>query len=160
DPPLPHADASYIYGRRRNPHGCSCSETPAVELAETLIGELQEADIIIIASSMINFSVSNALKTWFDYLIWPGITIKYTNRGIEGLITKKKVFFIAATGSIYLDGGLTVHDFRMAHLRHVLNFIGLQDIKEIQVEGIASGPVAAQIAMDKASAAINDLVGT
>ena len=160
DPPLPHVDVSYINGRTRNADERSRAETQAVELAEALIGELQLADIVIIASSMVNFSVSSVLKTWFDYLIWPGITIKYTNRGFEGLITEKKVFFVAAADSIYLDSGLTAHDFQMTYLRHVLNFLGLQDLKEIRIERITSGPVGAQVAMDKASAVINNLVGT
>ena len=63
DPPLPHVDVSYINGRTRNADERSRAETQAVELAKPLIGELQLADIVIIASSMVNFSVSSVLKT-------------------------------------------------------------------------------------------------
>lgn len=156
--PLPHIDVSYIDGRMKAPGDRNATEAQSVKLAEELIAELSGADIVVLGSGMINFSVSSLFKAWIDHIIWPGVTVKYTDTGAEGTLTGKKVYVVAASGGIYSAGAMTAFDFQVGYVKHLLSFVGMTDIDVIQIEGMAFGPDAAQAAIDKASTSVTQRI--
>lgn len=70
------------------------------KLVDTLIAEVQAADIIVLSAPMYNFAISSTLKAWFDHIARAKVTFNYTESGPQGLLTDKKVYVITpSTGS-------------------------------------------------------------
>ena len=148
--PLPHIDPDYTEGRMLPPDQRSAGQAQAVARAEALLDELNAADVVVVASSMINFGPSSILKAWIDHIVWPGRTIAYSDTGPKGLVTGKKVYLVIASGGTYSVGPAAPHDFQTPYLKYVLGVIGMTDVEVIRVEGHAYGPAAAEKAISEA----------
>lgn len=147
---IPHIDPSYTVGRFVPADERTPAQADAVALAETLIDELKAADVVVIAASMINFGPSSTLKTWIDYVVWPGVTMIPTHEGPQGLIAGKKVYVVAASGGIYSSGPMAANDMLVPYLKQILGFIGITDIETIRAEGQSFGPEEAGRGVDAA----------
>lgn len=154
--PLPHIGEDFLAAQALAAEARSPAQQTALALSDTLAQELFAADTIIIASAMINFGLASTLKTWFDYLLRAGVTFRYDETGVHGLVSGKKVYLVEARGGIYSEGPYKPFDFQEPYLRHVFSFIGLTDIESIAIEGVNYGPEAAE----KAVAGALDKVST
>ena len=121
-----------------------------LSVSDALIAELQAADILVIASGMINFGVSATLKAWIDLVLRAGITFRYGADGPEGLLLGKKAYLVLASGGVYSEGPAAALDHQAPYLHAVLSFIGIKDITTVRIEGVAYGPDAAQLAISAA----------
>ncbi|HEY8507602.1 MAG TPA: FMN-dependent NADH-azoreductase [Steroidobacteraceae bacterium] len=157
--PLPHIGAEFLSGLGTPAENRTADQQAAIALSDDIIAEVRDADVIVIASAMINFGVSSTLKTWFDYLLRAGVTFRYTAQGPEGLVTSKKAYIVAARGGIYSEGPMKVFDFQEPHLRQLLGFMGITDIETIAVEGVALSPEMAEKALAAAMAKVAMLTG-
>ncbi len=152
--PLPHITAAYIDGRIAPPETRTPEQVEAVNLAQSLVDEVQAADVIVIGSGMINFGPPTQLKAWFDYITWPGVTFRYDATGVMGLLPAKKVYLVTATGGVFSEGRNAPLDFQTTYLAHLLGFIGLTDIEVVRVEGTLVSPDAAKAAIASTEAQI------
>ncbi|WP_281555860.1 NAD(P)H-dependent oxidoreductase [Thalassomonas sp. RHCl1] len=129
--------------------------TPAEQLSEqqkiivspslAYIEELKGADIIVFASPMHNFGITTLLKAYVDQICRMGLTFQYHEHGPEGLVTGKQAVIISSAGGNFQLPAEKHKDFQTPYLKHVLNFIGIEDISVIPVQGIGLGEeVAAQ----------------
>jgi FMN-dependent NADH-azoreductase len=109
----------------------------AIRHSEEAIGDLRDADIIVIGAPMYNFSIHSTLKAWIDHIVRSGVTFSYSEKGPEGLIKGKKVYVAESTGGVYSDGPMKQADFIEPYLRFILGFIGLTDITFVRAEGFA-----------------------
>jgi FMN-dependent NADH-azoreductase len=155
---LPHIDDAFITGRTLESDKRSKAQNEAMALSDKLIAELKAADIIVIASPMINFGVATTLKAWFDYVLRAGATFKYSEKGPEGLVTGKNVYVVQARGGVYSHGPAKAADFQEPYIRHLLGFIGITDVNFVLVEGVAYGPDAAAKAEKAAIDSIPELL--
>jgi FMN-dependent NADH-azoreductase len=105
-------------------------------LADTLIAEVQQADVIVIAAPMYNFAIPSQLKSWFDHIARAGVTFKYTEAGVQGLLTNKKVYIATARGGLHQDKGT---DLDTVYLKTMLGFLGITDVEFIYAEGVNLG---------------------
>jgi len=153
--PLPHIDDSFAVARNLPPEKLSAARQAALTLSDTLLKELFAADIIIIAAGMINFGIPSNLKAYIDYIVRPGVTFRYTEKGPEGLVKGKEVYLVLARGGVYSEGPLQRLNFQDTYLRASLPFIGLNDIEVIAVEGVALGPEVADRAVRAALAKVS-----
>ena len=142
--PLPHIGEAYVVGRSLPADQRSPGQAAAVAIADRLTEELLAADVVVLASAMINFGISSTLKSWFDYLLRAGVTFSYGADGAKGLVTGKKVYLVVARGGIYAEGPAKPFDFQEPYVRHLLGFIGMTDVETVLVEGAALGPEAAE----------------
>lgn len=118
--------------------------------ADALIDELFAADIVVIGVAMINFTIPSTLKSWIDHVSRAGRTFRYTADGKpEGLLKGKRVIVVHAKGGIYSTEQARGFDFVAPYLRHVLGFLGVQDVSVIDVEGTGLGDDAVQNALSK-----------
>ncbi|WP_225771377.1 FMN-dependent NADH-azoreductase [Inquilinus sp. Marseille-Q2685] len=145
--PLPHIGKDFLAAQALPAEARSPAQQAALALSDTLVQELFAADVVVIASAMINFGLASTLKSWFDYLLRAGVTFRYGEAGPEGLVTGKTVYLVEARGGVYSDGPYKPFDFQEPYLRHLLGFIGLTDVESIAVEGVAFGPEAAEKAV-------------
>ncbi len=142
--PLPHIGTDFVAGLATPAEKRTAEQTAAVALSDEIIGEVFAADIVVIASAMINFGVSSTLKTWFDYLLRAGVTFTYSDKGPEGLAKGKKAYIVQARGGVYSEGPMQALNFQEPYLRQLLGFIGITDVETLAAEGLAYGPEVAE----------------
>lgn len=150
--PLPHLTSETVAAIKSEP--TTPAELEARALSDTLVAELQQADVILIASPMYNFGISSTLKSWFDHVARAGVTFRYTENGPEGLLKGKKTVAILSRAGFYSEGPGAVMDGQEPYLRAMLGFIGLDDVTWIRAEKLAFGPEAAGQAIEAAAAAL------
>jgi FMN-dependent NADH-azoreductase len=155
--PLPHIDDNFVLARNLPPEKLTSLQKAALTLSDLLLRELFAADTVIVAAGMINFSIPSNLKAYIDYILRPGVTFRYGEKGPEGLVKGKKVYLVLARGGIYTDGPMKEFNFQDPYLRASLGFIGLSDIEVITVEGVAFGPDVADKAVSAALARVSAL---
>ena len=155
--PLPHIDSDYAAGIYTPPDARSERQSRVVGVSDTAVDELLAADTIIIATGLINFSISSTLKSWIDHVARAGRTFSYGKDGPKGLLTGKEVYIVLASGGVYSEGPAVQLDHAIPYLRTALGFIGLTDIEVIRVEGVGMGPEATDTALKKATARVTAL---
>ncbi|MEM7570017.1 MAG: NAD(P)H-dependent oxidoreductase [Pseudomonadota bacterium] len=109
----------------------------ALAASDALVDELEAADTIVIATPIYNFSVPAALKAWVDMVARVGRTFHYTKEGPVGELSGKKVYIVAVSGGTKAGSDI---DFATPYLRHILGFMGLNDVEIIAADA-QSGPV-------------------
>jgi FMN-dependent NADH-azoreductase len=156
--PVPHLTETNLAGVRGTP--ATAAEHAARALSDTLIAELRAADTIVIGAPMYNFSIATTLRSWFDHVLRAGETFRYTENGPEGLLGAKRVIVVESRGGLYSEGPAQAIDFQEPYLRHLLGFIGLDDVTFIRAEKIGYGPEARAAAIATATAALRDAAGS
>jgi FMN-dependent NADH-azoreductase len=143
----PWIQASYTPPSQRTPE-----QQKALALSDALIEELMAADVTVVGVPMHNFSIPAPLKAWFDLVVRAGKTFSYGEKGPKGLIDAgKRVVAIVSRGGQYDDGLASAStDFQVPYLRHMLRFIGLEDVTVIAADKQAFGVEVAQQSVDMA----------
>ena len=133
---FPHLEEAHLTSFFTPPESRTPANLEAIKHSDEAIQELMDADIIVIGAPLYNFSIHSALKAWIDHIVRAGITFKYDESGVHGLINQKKVYIAFSAGGIYSEGPWKPFDFVEPYLRHILGFIGLTDITIFRVEGV------------------------
>jgi FMN-dependent NADH-azoreductase len=153
--PLQHIGEDFVSALGTPAEQRTSAQAAAVALSDRLIAELFAADVIVIASAMINFGVSSTLKTYIDHVLRGGVTFRYTANGPEGLVKGKKAFIVQASGGVYSEGPAKAANFQDTYLKHVLGFIGVTDVEVIHIEGVALGAEATEKALTAAAGRVS-----
>ncbi|NMA94528.1 MAG: FMN-dependent NADH-azoreductase [Clostridiales bacterium] len=98
--------------------------------------QFAEADKYVFAAPIWNLSIPSILKAYIDYIAIAGITFKYTEEGSIGLCCDKKAIHITARGGLYSQPPLSEIEMGDRYLRKILNFMGIQDIQTLTIEGL------------------------
>ena len=132
--PIPHLDAQAATLLKKYPYQ---NETPqdCTLLSNTLTQEILDADIIVLATPMWNYTVPSVLKAWLDYVIINGRTFLATAQGQQGLCTNKKAYFVVASGGFYTAAGAQSRDYETGYLQMIFAVMGIKDSTLIRVEG-------------------------
>ncbi|ALA18348.1 MULTISPECIES: FMN-dependent NADH-azoreductase [Chelatococcus] len=137
--PIPHLTAETTAALRKGETATE-AQRAAVALSDRLVGELREADVIVIGAPMYNFGIPSTLKAWFDYVLRAGVTFSYSEKGPEGLIKGKRAIVIESRGGLYSEGPAQAMDSQEPHLRTMLGFIGITDVTFVRAEKQGFGP--------------------
>ena len=156
--PPPHLVSQTMNGVRGT--ATSDMEFAARRLSDEFIDELKAADTVVIGAPMYNFSVPTTLRAWFDHVLRAGVTFKYVDGAVRGLLGGKRVIVIESRGGLYSEGPAQAIDFQEPYLRHLLGFIGITDVTFVRAEKIGHGPAARTASIEAARAQISDGVGT
>jgi len=103
----------------------------ALTLSDELIVELEAADTIVLGVPIYNFGVPAAFKAWIDLVARARKTFQYTEKGPVGLLKGKKAYLVLASGGT--PSGSEI-DFATPYVRHVLGFLGIQDVTVIAAD--------------------------
>lgn len=129
-----------------------------LELSEQLINEFLNADHIVIAAPMYNFTIPTQLKSWIDRILVAGRTFKYTEQGVIGLAGDKTITIISTRGNHYSsDDVMRAKDFQENYLKTVFNFVGITQINIVRAEGLHLGESFKKQAIDLAENEIKKL---
>ncbi|EJL3958174.1 TPA: FMN-dependent NADH-azoreductase [Vibrio parahaemolyticus] len=137
--PLPVLDLAVATALRAT-EDLSQEQQAVVDLSDTLIEEVKAADTLVIAAPMYNFTIPTQLKNWIDLIARAGVTFKYTENGVQGLIEGKKAIVVTTRGGIHKDSPT---DNVTPYLRTVLGFVGITDVEFVYAEALNMGEDAA-----------------
>jgi len=126
---LPFVTAPWLqaYFTPAEQHSAAMKE--ALRLSDELVGEILDADHVVIATPVYNYNVPAALKAWVDHIVRKGLTLGHDG---SGLVTGKKATVLLASGGVYTEGSpIQDRDIATQYLRLILNVIGITDVTVI-----------------------------
>ena len=130
----------------------STEQEAALQISDTLVAELKEADVLVMASPIYNFTVPASLKSWFDQVARANVTFEYTEKGPKGLLENKRAIVAVASGGTEVGSDA---DYCTPYIRHFLGFLGITDVTFVAADQLM-GP-AAEKAMKAAEKTIKKL---
>jgi len=151
--PVPHLTAERFQAFATAPAERTPEQQAAADYSDALVAELQNADVIVFAVPMYNFSVPSTVRAYFDHIARAGVTFRYTANGPEGLIKGKNAYVFITRGGIYEDAA----DTQTPYLKQFLSFIGITDVEFIYAQGLAMGEGAREKSLASASHSIAKL---
>ena len=146
---FPHLEESHLTSFFTPAESRTPENLLAIKHSDEAIGEIMDADIIVIGAPLYNFSIHSTLKAWIDHIVRSGITFKVGENGPEGLIKDKKVYIAMSSGFIYSEGEMKAMDFASPYLKAMFGFLGMTDLTIIRAEG-TSIPGIQETALEKA----------
>jgi FMN-dependent NADH-azoreductase len=152
--PVPHLDAARFQAFLTKPEERTAEQRAIAEFSDELIGELREADVLVLGLPMYNFGVPSQLKAYFDHVARAGVTFRYTDKGPVGLLTGKKAYVFATRGGAYAG---TPRDTQTAYVRDFLAFLGITTVEFVYAESLAIGPAQREASLAQARGAIQNL---
>ena len=153
--PVPHLDADRFGAFIARPEARTLQQDAFVAYSDGLIGELKQADVIVLGLPMYNFGVPSTLKAYFDHVARAGVTFNYTATGPVGLLTGKKVYIFATRGGMYVG---TPRDTQTGYVRDFLAFLGMTDVEFVYAEGLAISEASKSASLAKARDTLKQLV--
>ena len=148
--PLPYADHEMITAYYTPPQQLTDAQRAAVSLSDTIVGEIQDADVVVIGAPIWNFGVPASLKAWFDLVARVGLTFNYTESGPVGALEGKKAYLAIASGGTPVGSD---YDHTTPHLKTFLGFLGITDVETVAADGIMGQGGEEKIADAKREAA-------
>jgi FMN-dependent NADH-azoreductase len=125
---IPPISAEWVGAGYTPANARTAQQNKVLELSDTLVAELQEADEYVFGVPMHNFGVPSVLKLWIDQIARAGKTFSYTDGSPKGLLVGKKATFIIATGGKYdAQTQLASFNFVEPYLRSLFSFLGVTD---------------------------------
>lgn len=125
---IPFVTEGWVSANVTDSEARSDAQKAALALSDHLIEEVKAADVVVIGSPIYNFGVPAALKAWIDQIARARVTFQYTQNGPVGLLEGKRAILVMASGGTAIDSHI---DFATPYLRHVLRFIGIQDVTTV-----------------------------
>jgi len=109
-------------------------------LSDTLIDELDRADIIVMSTAMYNYGMPAALKAWFDQVIRINKTFTFDlARGdypLEPILSGKVLVLITSAGEFgFGEGGIREKMNHLGpHIKTLSHYLGVEKFFEINTE--------------------------
>lgn len=154
---LTHIDGNYALTLgARQPSAEAISQEGSVARSDKLIQELEQADVLVIATPMHNLTIPSALKAWIDHIARVKRTFSIGPEGKTGLLRDRPVFIAVASGGQYTGKRARQPDFLTPYLKTILATLGLHDLNFFSVEGTAMGPDAVAEARTRAEQSLHE----
>ncbi|MBE3014328.1 NAD(P)H-dependent oxidoreductase [Microbispora sp. NEAU-D428] len=123
--PLPHLDQENGLARMVPREQHTPAQAASWALTEQLVGEVREADTIVLGLPLYNYGAPSAVKSWVDHIIAPGLS--YDPATGEGLLGGRDFLVLASRGGGYGTGTPREGwDHAEPWLPHGLSMTGLQ----------------------------------
>jgi FMN-dependent NADH-azoreductase len=117
------------------PEDMTAEQRSYLTVSDAFIAELMEADVVLIGAPVYNLMISAPLKAWIDHVVRLNRTVAYGPSGPHGLLKGKRVIVVTSRGGASSpDPRAPNFDLQASYLRHVLAFIGLDDVAFVQAE--------------------------
>jgi FMN-dependent NADH-azoreductase len=130
---LAHVDTNWVTASNTPEADRTPEHRAALAVSDSLVHEVQAADILVIGVPIYNFSVPASLKAWIDQICRAGLTFAYSPEGPKGMLEGMKAYVIIASGGTPMDSPV---DFATGYMRQVLRFIGITDVTIIASDGL------------------------
>lgn len=147
---IEHIEAQWVEANFTPAEERSVAQRDRLSASDEAVAQLQWADAVVLTAPVYNFSVPSVLKAWIDHVCRAGLSFRYTEHGPQGLLVDRPVYLAMASGGVPFGSPV---DFASGYLKQVLRFIGIEDVRLIGAEGVASD---AETAMRKAFGVLDD----
>jgi FMN-dependent NADH-azoreductase len=148
--PLPPINKDYATAvTSGTPHG------GAFDWSERVIREVEDTDLLIIATPMHNFAVPAALKLWIDHVLRINRTFESTPTGKVGLMQDRPTFVLVGSGGYHSGERARQPDFLTPYVRYALESIGIRSVDFILMQGLAGGDASVSEALSGARNALS-----
>ena len=128
---LPQVDTAWIEANNTLSDDHTDEHKKTLAVSNTLVGEIEAADTLIIGVALYNFSITASLKLWIDLVCRARKTFAYVDGSPKGLMIGKKAIVCFASGGTSFGSDI---DFASGYLRHILGFIGITDLTFISAD--------------------------
>ena len=149
--PVPILSEAWIGANFTPDEDRTAAQNQILELSDTLIGEIEAADTLVLGVPIYNFGVPAAFKAWIDLIARARKTFKYSEAGPVGLLDGKKAYVVIASGGTASGSEI---DFATPYIRHVLGFVGIHDVSIIAAAQLMATGDAKIAAARQANAAL------
>ena len=157
--PPPAIDAAFANAILRRPEEWNAADRDALGYSEQVIGELEAADVVVIATPMNNYTVPATLKTWIDHVVRIRRTFVGTPQGKVGLLRDRPTYIVTVAGGYHAGEEALQPDFLTPYLRAILATIGIHDVRFLTLQGVTRGPDAVALACESARATMDAWFG-
>jgi len=143
--PPPAPDGPWVAAEIIPPDQRTPEQKRVLALSDTLVDEIEAADLLLLTMPVYNFSIPSPLKAWFDQVVRMWRTFELGPQGIVGRLTKKHAVVVATYGFGYGPGSpFDGWDHATPLVESCLRFMGTGRIDVVRVEGQLIGPPAAR----------------
>lgn len=139
---LQHVDRDYAMALAFPSDADQAESDSALQRSAELIRQLDEADVLLIATPMHNYTVPSTLKAWVDHIVRIRMTFNGTPQGKVGLLRDRPVYVALASGGLISGEQARQPDFLRPYLQAALATVGLRNMHFFCVEGTARGEQA------------------
>lgn len=148
---LPYLDSTMLAGifKAGQQLELTAEEEEARKVADRYLTQFVEADKVVFAFPLWNFTIPAALHTYMDYLARAGVTFNYTAEGPVGLMGDKKVALLNARGGYYSEGPAAQLEMSLNYMKTMVGFFGVQDPVTVVIEGHNAVPDQAEEIINK-----------
>ena len=103
----------------------------------------------------------SALKAYVDHIVRADKTFSYDPETGFGPMANAKCAYLAISygAAGYVDGPMSGMDFLKPYLESVLNFVGIEQVSTVYIEGAAFDPAAAEATRAAVPNRIKELLG-
>ncbi len=136
-------------------HSLSESQKEKLAAFDQATQQFLAADKVVITNALWNLNIPSRLKSWFDTICVAGKTFRYTENGSVGMALGKKALHIQSNG-----GTFNGKDFSSQYVKQVLQFVGIEEVDQLFIEGIDHHPEQAEMILSAASANARELAQT
>ena len=140
------------------------AQLETLQLSDTLIDEVKNADIIVLAVPMYNYGMPAALKAWFDQVIRINKTFTFDlargDEPLEPTLSGKQLVILSSRGEFGFEpGGVREHRNHLdPHIRTCSKFLGIVEDHLIAIEYQEFGDERHRQSVENAHQAIPKLV--
>ncbi|MDZ5713113.1 FMN-dependent NADH-azoreductase [Jeotgalibacillus sp. HH7-29] len=111
------------------------AESKVLTIANSHLERFKQADVIVFAFPLWNFTVPAVLHTYMDYLFRAGETFRYTAEGPQGLMGDKRAILLNARGGDYSAPAMQGAEMSVNFIKNALGFFGIQQQTDVIIEG-------------------------
>ncbi|XOV82365.1 MAG: FMN-dependent NADH-azoreductase [bacterium] len=130
---VPMVNEAWIAANFTAAEARSSEHKAALAASDALVAELRAAAVVVIGLPIYNFGVPAAFKAWIDMVTRAKETFEYTVTGPRGLLEGKSAYVVLTSGGTALGSAA---DFVSPWLKHVLAFIGIEDLQVIDASAV------------------------
>lgn len=130
---VPHVTMPWLAAYFTPPDAQTPEMQSQLRLSDELVGELLDADELIISTPVYNYNIPASLKAWVDHIVRKGLTLGFDG---AGLLTGKKATIVIASGGVYSEGSpIADRNFAPQYLKLIMSVIGITDVDVVHGEG-------------------------
>ncbi|AXL53848.1 NAD(P)H dehydrogenase [Paraburkholderia caffeinilytica] len=149
----PHVNEAFAIATYTPPHERTPAMKATLASSDELCKRLLDADALVFAMPMYNWSMPSAFKAFIDSITRTGLTYVNTDDGrIEGQLARQKVLFITSRGADLRAGSpYASMDALTPALRAAFGFLGVAEPSFVDAQPLQFSDQAARIeALDRA----------
>jgi len=136
---MPHFGQDFFNAIHKKQNGSELSdiEERILVAKQKAMNLLKEAEVIVFAFPLWNFTIPAKLQTFIDYVATAGFSFKYSPEGkLIQMMTDKKVILLNARGGIYSTPERAPIEMAVTYMVNIFNgMFGMDIMEKVVIEG-------------------------